>query len=121
VDANGDGDFSQSSGDFAAHGHPNPFAGCPPNTWIYENLTDAGPRWEVTPGGSVTGIPVFPFSPWDTLEAAGTTQFPNHKVLAGFLVDDSCSFHAPACGKAYYNLVTIENRTLEIHQDTIKQ
>ena len=67
------------------------------------------------------GNPVFPFSPWDTLEAAITTQFPNHKILAGFLVDDSCSFHPPACGKAHYDLLTIENRTLEIHQDTIKQ
>jgi hypothetical protein len=120
VDANGDGDFSQPSGDFAVHGHPNPFAGCPSNTWVYENLTDAGPRWEVTPGGAVVGIPVFPFSPWDTLEAAVTTQFPNHKVLAGFLVDDSCSFFPASCGKAHYDLVTVENRTLEIWQDTVK-
>jgi hypothetical protein len=70
VDADGDRDFDQSSGDFAAHGHPNPFAGCPPETWVYENLTDNGPRWEVTPGGAVMGIPAFPFSTWDTLEAA---------------------------------------------------
>jgi hypothetical protein len=121
VDANGDGSFNQASGDFAAHGHPNPFAGCPTNTWVYENLTDNGPRWEVTPGGAVPGIPVFPFSPWDTLEAAVMTAFPNHKVLAGFLVDDSCSFHPPACGLAHYDLLTIENRTLENDQDTVKK
>jgi hypothetical protein len=120
VDANGDGDFDQATGDFAAHGHPNPFMGCPPNMWVYENLTDNGPRWEVTPGGAVPGIPVFPFSTWDTLEGAVTTLFPDHKVLAGFLVDDSCSFHLPACGEAHYDLVTIENRTLENDQDTVK-
>ncbi|MEX2645877.1 MAG: hypothetical protein WD249_06415 [Gaiellaceae bacterium] len=121
VDANGDGTFDQSSGDFAAHGHPNPFVACPANTWVYENLTDNGPHWEVTPGGAVEGIPVFPFSTWDTLEAAVTAQFPNHKVLAGFIVDDSCSFHLPACGEAHYDLVTIENRTLEQDQDTVRR
>lgn len=115
IDGDGDG-----TTDFAAHGHPNPFVGCPPETWTYENLTDGGPRWEVTPGGSVD-IPVFPFSPWDTLEAAVVAAFPNHKVLAGFLVDDSCSFFPAACGKAHYDLVTIENRTLEIWQDTVKK
>jgi hypothetical protein len=119
VDADGDGDFDQSSGDFAAHGHPNPFAGCPMNTWVYENLTDNGPRWEVTPGGAVVGIPVFPFSTWDTLEAAVSAQFPNHQVLAGFLVDDSCSFAVITCGEAHYDLLTIENRTLENDQDTV--
>ncbi|MGH2590188.1 MAG: hypothetical protein ACRDGW_05260, partial [Actinomycetota bacterium] len=119
VDADGDGNFNQASGDFAAHGHPNPFVGCPANTWVYENLTDDGPRWEVTPGGAVVGIPVFPFSTWDTLEAAITAQFPHHKVIGGFLVDDSCSFFPASCGEAHYDLVTVENRTLENDQDTV--
>lgn len=123
VDADGDGDFQQGGGspDFAAHGHPNPFAGCPMNTWVYENLTDNGPRWEVTPGGAVMGIPVFPFSTWDVLEAAVTAQFLNHKVLAGFIVDDSCSFFLAACGEANFDLLTIENRTLENDQDTVRK
>jgi hypothetical protein len=120
VDANGDGRFDQASGDFAAHGHPNPFTGCPMNEWVYENLTDPGPRWEVTPGGSVPDIPVFPFSSWDALEAAVTTAFPNHRVISGALVDDSCSFFAASCGQAYYDLVTVENRTLENDQDTVE-
>lgn len=63
---------------------------------------------------------VSPFVPWDTLEKA-VLAFPNHKVLAGFLVEDSCSFFPATCGKAYYDLVTIENRTLEIGQDTVKK
>lgn len=119
VDANGDGTFDQSAGDFAAHGHPNPFVGCPAEEWVYENLTDNGPRWEVTPGGVVPGIPVFPFVTWDVLEAAVTGAFPNHRVLTGALVDDSCSFFAASCGQAYYDLLTVENRTLENDQDTV--
>jgi hypothetical protein len=115
IDGDGDGDR-----DFAAHGHPNPFVGCPAGEWVYENLTDLGPRWEVTPGGVVPGIPVFPFSKWDDLEAAVTTAFPNHQVLTGALVDDSCSFFQASCGQAYYDLVTVENRTLENDQDTVE-
>jgi hypothetical protein len=117
VDSDGDGDS-----DFAAHGHVNPpvYTGCITNKWNYEDLADDLPRWEVTPGGAVPGIPVFPFSPWETLEAAIATTFPDHRIRAGFLVDDSCSFFPAACGKAYYDLLTIENRTLEIWQDTVK-
>jgi hypothetical protein len=114
VDSDGDGNTN-----FAAHGHPVPFMGCPTNTWVYENLTDNLGRWEVTPGGAVPGIPVFPFSPWDTLEAAITTTFPNHKILGAFLVEDSCSFFLAACGTAHFDLLTLENRTLEIWQDAV--
>jgi hypothetical protein len=124
VDANGDGRFDQipNGPDFAAHGHPVPFQGCPRDQWIYQNLTDEMGRWEVTPGGAAgPTVPVFPFVPWDVLEAAITTNFPDHKILAGFLVDDSCSFHLPACGKAHYDLLTIENRSLQNDQDTVKK
>ena len=41
-------------------------------------------------------------------------------VLSGGVYDDSCSFDAAACGKAYYDLVTVENRTLENRQDTVQ-
>jgi hypothetical protein len=118
VDSDGDGRTN-----FAAHGHVNPpvYTACITDKWRYEDLADDLPRWEVTPGGAVPGIPVFPFSPWETLELAIDTTFPNHRILAGFLVDDSCSFFAAACGKAYYDLLTIENRTLEIWQDTVKK
>jgi len=118
IDADGDG-----TTDFAAHGHVNPpvYTTCVMNAWKYEDLADDMPRWEVTPGGAVPGIPVFPFMPWKTFAAAITTAFPNHKVTAGFLVDDSCSFMPTTCGKAYYDLVTIENRTLEIWQDTVRK
>jgi hypothetical protein len=127
VDSDGDGNFN-----FAAHGHVNPplFAGCPPNQWVYENLTDNLKRWEVTPATAVTpacgpvGGPTT--CTWEELEARITLQFPNHKILSGFLLDgESCSFFAPntpefACGQAHYDLVTIENRTLENKQDTVR-
>jgi hypothetical protein len=52
------------------------------------------------------------------LETAGLLP---HAVLGGALVDDSCSFRPETCGEAHYDLVTIENRTLENHQDTVKK
>jgi hypothetical protein len=118
IDSDSDGDT-----DFAAHGHVNPpiYAACVTDQWKYEDLADNLPRWEVTPGGAVPGIPVFPFTPWKAFAAAVTAAFPNHTVTAGFLVDDSCSFSAAGCGKAYYDLLTIENRTLEIWQDAVKK
>lgn len=123
VDANGDGQFDQSTGDFAAHGHVQPFVGCVMDKWFYQDLTDDLARWEVTPGGAVPGITAF-VTPWKAFAAAVTAAFPNHKVLQGFLIDgESCTFgFGPLnCGKAYYDLVTIENRTLEIWQDTVKK
>jgi hypothetical protein len=119
VDGDADGDT-----DFAVHGHVNPitYTGCIMDKWRYEDLTDDLPRWEITPGNAVPGLPpVFPYRPWEAVEAGIVAAFPNHKVTAGFLVDDSCSFFPAACGKAYYDLVTVENRTLEIWQDTVKK
>jgi len=123
IDSDGDGDF-----DFAAHGHVNPpaFAACPTNMWVYENLTDNLKRWETTPATVLTPLPCGPVGgpttcTWDELEARVTANFPNHRILSGFLVDgDSCSFSPAACGKAHYDLLTIENRTLENDQDTVK-
>ena len=116
IDSNGDG-----TADFTAHGHVDPpYAGCPMNRWVYQDLSDDLPRWEITPGGAVPSLPGYPYASWSAVVAAITTTFPNHKVLSGYLVDDSCSFFPATCGKAYYDLVTIENRTLENRQDTVK-
>lgn len=114
VDANGDGEFVQAPAgpDFAAHGHPFPFSGCLSNVWQYQDLSDSNPHWEVTPGGSVPGIPVFPFSTWDVLEAAVATNFPNHRVLDGFLVADFGLADA-----VHYDLVNIGDGTFEDRRD----
>lgn len=118
-----DGDNDGNS-DFAAHGHvfPPTYAGCVSNRWAIEDLTDEGPRWEVTPGDAVPGMPTYPYTQWDTLVGLVEAAFPNHQVRAGFLVEDSCYFAGhPSCGKAYYDLLTIENRTLEIWQDAVRK
>jgi hypothetical protein len=45
-------------------------------------------------------------------------MYPNHRVIAGGLVDDT--FGGPGqTGRAHYDLVTVENRTLENRQDTV--
>jgi hypothetical protein len=144
VDADGDKDFDQDgpggvgpgdppdSFDFAAHGHVNPpsTVGCPTGEWTYEDSTDDGLRWEITPCTvATTPVPTpilpatfscpFPFNTWDTLEAETNAAFADHRVFAGFLVDDSCSFFPASCGTAHYDLVTVENRTLENDQDTV--
>jgi hypothetical protein len=120
IDAEGDGTLV-----FAANGHVAPLTsntGCPTNTWTYEDLADALPRWEVT-GATIPGIFPNVHLPWKAFAAIIAAELPNHKVRAGFLLDgESCQF-APStvtCGKAYYDLVTIENRTLEIWQDTVR-
>jgi hypothetical protein len=121
VDSDGDGNTN-----FVAHGHVNPpaFTACPPEQWLYENLTDNLKRWEVTPATALTPpcgpIGAVTTCTWDELEMRISTQFPNHKILGGFLVEDSCSFFVAACGIAHYDLVTIENRTLENKQDTVR-
>ena len=77
-------------------------------------MTDSVPaRWDLTQFG-------LGYHNWGTAVTAITTLHPNHKVLRGSLVDDSCSFNAPSCGQAYYDLFTFENRTLEQDQDTVK-
>jgi hypothetical protein len=131
IDANGDGVWDQSTGDFAAQGHVNPplYAGCTPDVWHIEDMTDELKRWETTPlvalSGGVVPLVCGPIGAattctWEELETRVTAAFPNHKVLSGFLHDgDACSFFTPACGKAYYDLFTLENRTLENDQDTV--
>jgi hypothetical protein len=120
VDAHGDGSFV-----FGAHGHLNPPAllGCVANKWITEDLTDDLGRWEVTGTAAqdASGIPPNAYLPWKVFAATIAGALPNHKVRAGFLLDgESCPFPPTACGKAYYDLFTLENRTLEIWQDTVQ-
>lgn len=132
IDADGDGDFEQGldedgnrSPDFAAHGHVRPpYTGCETGVptpapekgaslstlfWRFEDLTDEMLRWEITPGGAVEGIPVFPFVTWDILEEAVSRLFPKHRAIEGRLVED---FIITPPGVAYYDLITIFNSTL---------
>jgi hypothetical protein len=121
IDLNGDG-----TSDGNAHGNfgPLPFgAGCVPNVWTYQDLTDAAPRWDVTqltgPGEIPTPLPgnVNPFLvPWDLLETL-VSAFPRHLVCTGQLTDDT--FGIPGMsGFAYYDLISIGNETWNDRDDT---
>lgn len=112
VDTDGDGDRDANAFGYVGHA---PFgAGCITGEWDIIDMTDNIGRWDLSQlGGGMTMT-------WDQAEAFVTTMFPNHQVLSGSLVDDSCSFALASCGQAYYDLFTYENRTLEQDQDTVK-
>lgn len=112
IDRNGDGNFDGNAFGYVGH---LPFgAGCITGEWDIIDMTDNIGRWDLSQfGGGMTMT-------WDQAEAFITTTFPNHRVVYGSLVDDSCSFALASCGQAYYDLFTYENRTLEQDQDTVK-
>ncbi len=94
-------------------GHGGFGTGCFTGGWDFVDMTDGVPfRWDLTQfaGG---------YQNWPGV-LAFFSLLPKHQVLSGSLVDHSCSFSAPSCGQAYYDLLTIENRTLENRQDTVR-
>ncbi len=109
-----DGNGSSNGNAFGYVGHTGFGGGCVTGVWDFVDMTDAVPfRWDLTQFG-------LGYHNWQSAVAAMTTTFANHQVLSGSLVDDSCSFAPTSCGQAYYDLLTIENRTLENDQDTVK-
>ena len=77
-------------------------------------MTDTVGRWDLSQfGGPMTDT-------WAQVVAFFNTIYPNHVVLSGGVYDDSASFSALAAGQAYYDLVTVENRTLENREDTVQ-
>jgi hypothetical protein len=112
IDTDGDGNSNGNA--FGYVGHTGFGGGCLTGVWDFVDMTDNVPaRWDLTQFG-------LGYQNWPGAVSLMSTAFPNHRVLSGALVDDSCSFSAPSCGKAYYDLLTIENRTLENDQDTVK-
>ncbi len=110
LDINNDGRV-----DGVLEGHVQPDFACPnQNTWVYQDLTDDVPRW-----GSRGGLPGGPgnfYAPWDAVEAT----FAGATVLFGMLVEDSQAFKADNRGIAYYDLVTIGNKTYSDHSDSAR-
>jgi hypothetical protein len=123
IDTDGDG---ESNGN--AHGYfgasPN-FAGCPSDTWLYEDLTGPGDffitggvlapstgyltpneelEWDLTQfGGSF-------YNTWSQTELFFANGFPQHLVCTVALVDDT--FGAPGMsGIAYYDLFSAGKAT----------
>jgi hypothetical protein len=111
IDTDGDGNSNGNAFGYVGHA---PFGGgCLTGVWDFVDMTDAVPfRWDLTQFG-------LGYHSWQSAVLA-ISAFPNHSVKSGSLVDDSCSFSAPSCGQAYYDLFTFENRTLEQDQDTVK-
>jgi len=94
-----------------------PGGGCPSNMWQFQdmaNLSDPVAEWDLTQFGGAYA------NTWGQVVTFFDTVYPNHVVLSGGVYDDSCSFDPLACGKAYYDLLTVENRTLENRQDTVQ-
>ena len=111
IDRDGDGDFDGNAFGYVGHA---PFgAGCVTGEWDIVDMTDNIGRWDLSQlGGSMTFT-------WDQAEAFVTLAYPNHQVLSGLLVDDSAGFAPLSAGQAFYDLLTVENRTLENDQDTV--
>jgi hypothetical protein len=130
IDADGNGKFQQAPNgpDFVAHGHVRPpFTGCESTTptgsangpsmstlrWGFEDLTDELVRWEITPSTAIPGQQIGPIGGanavnWDALEQLISARFPKHRVLRGTFLED----FSTAPGTAYYDLITIFDRTL---------
>jgi len=90
-------------------------AGCiSDGNWHFQDMTDMVGRWDLSQfGGPMTDT-------WAQVVVFFNSIFPNHVVLSGGVYDDSASFSPLAAGMAFYDLVTVENRTLENRQDTVQ-
>ncbi|HLJ50075.1 MAG TPA: hypothetical protein VKU01_28870 [Bryobacteraceae bacterium] len=98
-----------------------PFGGgCLANTWTFNDLAktdDPVARWDLSQFDSSTPSPVATCGnamtcTWSQV-VTYFSQFPNHRVLQLVLADDSCSFAATSCGTAYYDVITMGDRTLD--------
>ena len=127
-------DPGDGTGPHNAFGHigDKPFGGgCAMDIWVYEDMTNSVPKWDLSQfAGSgpfcTASNPML--CTWQQVVAFFDTVHPNHQVLSGGVFDDSCSvslsftppFAPLSCGKAFYDLFTVENRTLENRQDTVQ-
>jgi len=116
------GDGTPPHNAFGYIGHGSFGAGCLTGVWDFVDMTDNVPaRWDLTQFGGG-------YQNWAGVVAFFDGLYPNHQVLSGGVYDDSCSvslsfvptFGPLSCGQAYYDLLTVENRTLENRQDTVQ-
>jgi hypothetical protein len=91
--------------------------GCAQNAWVYEDMTDSAPKWDLSQFSSPAAACGMTCA-WPDVVTYFKTNFPNHKVLNFVLADDSCSFAPTACGTAYYDLISAGDDSLESKADT---
>jgi hypothetical protein len=130
IDRDGDGDSDGNA--FGYYGPSPSFTGCPPQNWMYEDLTGAGDalvtggplapslnptrptpneelEWDLTQFGGLF------YNTWSQVEAFFAAQ-PSHQVCTVALVDDS--FGAPGMsGIAYYDIISGGRATFEDRDD----
>lgn len=100
-DGNGTGDFNA----FGYVGHTAFGGGCLTGVWDFNDMTDNVARWDLSQGGGAPNLT------WDVMETFLSTTYPNYQILRGSLVEDGY------LGKAYYDLLTIGDCTLDGHED----
>lgn len=124
IDFNGDNVVDGNA--FGSVGPFPSFTGCATGRWVFEDLTDDNPRWDISqlaafcsqPGNTCPPVPPGFAITWDAMETFIAAS-PNHRVESGALVDDT--FGGPGqTGKAFYDAVAIGNRTLDNWEDTTK-
>jgi hypothetical protein len=118
------GDGTPPHNAFGYIGHAAFGTGCLTGTWDLldmANLSDPIPRWDLSQflGSGHLAAACDMTCNWSQVVTFFGT-LPNHVVLSGGVFDDSCRFATASCGKAFYGLLTIENRTLENRQDTVQ-
>jgi hypothetical protein len=111
-----DGD-NRAEGNAFGYIGDKPFGGgCLPNMWVYEDMTDNAPKWDLS---QFVPVPACDMTcTWTQVVAYFTTTYPNHRVLNYVLVDDSQSFFFADQGCAYFDLVSAGGRTLSDWDDT---
>ena len=114
------GDGTSRNNAFGYVGNAPFGAGCVSDgNWHFQDMTDSIARWDLSQW-LARGASCDMTCTWAQMVAFFDTTFPNHVVHSGGVYDDSCSFTALACGQAFYDLLTVENRTLENRQDTVQ-
>ena len=109
LDTNNDG-----VADAFLEGHVQPNFFCPnQNVWVYQDLTDDLPRWG---SRALQGGPGNAYTSWDAIEIA----FGEVPVVYGMLIEDSQAFALGNRGIAYYDLVSIGDRTYDDHSDSAR-
>lgn len=109
VDTDGDGKANGNA--FGYVGDQAFGGGCPSGSWVYEDMTNDAPKWDLSQfGGGMTNT-------WDQVETF-FAAFPDHQVRRIWIIDDAQSFSEDVKGCAYIDLTSGGARTITDWDDT---